>query len=31
MVEAIVAQGNVKAQGGLNYLQPAVPIHSIDA
>jgi hypothetical protein len=31
VVEAIVAQGNVKAQGGLNYLQPAVPILSIDA
>ena len=31
VVEAIVAQGKVKAQGGLNYLDPAVEIFSIDA
>lgn len=31
VVEAIAAAGNVKAQGGLNYLHPAIPIHSIDA
>jgi peptidyl-prolyl cis-trans isomerase A (cyclophilin A) len=31
VVEAIAAAGNVKAQGGLNYLNPAIPIHSIDA
>ncbi len=31
VVEAIVAQGIVKAQGGLNYLEPAIPIRSIDA
>ena len=31
VVEAIVAQGKVKAQGGLNYLDPAVEILSINA
>ena len=31
VVEAIVAQGSVKAQGGLNYLEPAISIRSIDA
>jgi hypothetical protein len=31
VVESIAATGVVKAQGGLNYLDPAIPIYSIDA
>ena len=31
VVEAIAAQGKVRAQGGLNYLDPVVEILSVDA
>jgi hypothetical protein len=31
VAEAIAESGAVKAEGGLNYLVPAVPIYSIDA
>ena len=31
VVQAIAAQAKVKAQGGLNYLEPAIAILSVDA